>query len=246
MKTKPKTKSLLPTEKTTPCENLGDYLTLIYGREKIGKTTIAAEFPDALFIGFEPGTKALEVYRTDIERWDELLKLAKELRATDRFETLIIDTIDLAYVMCENQVCSDNGWESPSDGEWGAGWKAVKEAFRDAMLALERTGRGIVLLSHEATEEYERPNGKTVTRIVPSLAKTGRKVIEPMLDIWVYYGFNHEGKREMVVRGDDLVSAGTRTKGRFAGINSVDAGNSAEDAYTNFVNAFNTKNESTN
>lgn len=244
MKTGPKKgQSLLPTQKTEPCSALGDYMVLIYGREKIGKTTIASEFPDALFVGFEPGTKSLSVFRTDIDRWEDMNTLAKELRKSDRFQTVIIDTIDLAYVMCEDWVCKTNGWETPGEGEWGAGWKAVKEAFRNAILALERTGRGIVLLSHETTEEYERPNGKTITRIVPSLLKTGRRVVEPMLDIWVYYGFDNDGKREMIIRGDDLVSAGTRTKDRFVGADRISAGGSSEEAYANFVAGFQSRSE---
>ncbi|HOK47887.1 MAG TPA: AAA family ATPase, partial [Bryobacteraceae bacterium] len=66
----------LPTKKTPPRANLGDYSILIYGPTKIGKTTLASQFPEALFLATEPGLNALEAYQIPITSWDGLLAAA--------------------------------------------------------------------------------------------------------------------------------------------------------------------------
>lgn len=242
MKTKAVKPSLLPTELSVPSEDVGEYLTLIYGREKAGKTTLAAQFPDALFMGFEPGTKALRVYSVAIDKWQTALDVVKELKKNPtQFKTVIVDTVDLAYKMAEEAVCSRMGYDHPSDGEWGKGWSAVKDEMRGFLLDLAHTGRGVVLISHESEKEYQRDDGRKTTRIVPSMPKGARDVIEPMLDIWLYYAITSDGKRQLVVKGDDLISAGTRVKEGFVGISRIEAGDCAEDAYKNLITAFKTK-----
>ena len=67
----------LPTKRTEIEKDLSKYTIFLYGREKIGKTTLAAQFPDALFLMFEPGAKSLEIFRIDINTWAEFLEAIK-------------------------------------------------------------------------------------------------------------------------------------------------------------------------
>ena len=68
-------KYTLPDEPKIASQDLKDYMILLYGREKIGKTTWLRSFPDALFLTTEPGTKGLELYEFNSENggctsWD--------------------------------------------------------------------------------------------------------------------------------------------------------------------------------
>ena len=47
----------LPTKKSKIESDLSKYSILLYGKIKIGKTSLAAQFPDALFLMTEPGGK---------------------------------------------------------------------------------------------------------------------------------------------------------------------------------------------
>ena len=71
---------------------------IIYGTEGIGKTTMAAQFPNALFIDTEESTKFLDVRRTEApQSFQELLAQIDYVRQhPDLCDTLIVDTLDWA------------------------------------------------------------------------------------------------------------------------------------------------------
>jgi len=71
----------LPTEKTARSASLSAFTTLIYGKPKIGKSTFAASFPNALFLDTEGGLQSLSVHRVPIHNWKDLLTACGELAA---------------------------------------------------------------------------------------------------------------------------------------------------------------------
>lgn len=55
---------------------------VIYGSEGIGKSSLAAEFPDPLFIDTEGGTAHMDVRRIEKpQSWEEMLSVVKEVAA---------------------------------------------------------------------------------------------------------------------------------------------------------------------
>jgi hypothetical protein len=78
---------------------------LIYGTKKIGKTSLAAQFPDALFMMFEPGGKALSIYQVDCSTWSNALGYLDLLEAqkkagTLKYRTIVLDTGFEAFQKC--------------------------------------------------------------------------------------------------------------------------------------------------
>lgn len=80
---------------------------VLYGVEGIGKTSLAAQCPEPLFIDTEGGTAHLDVRRLQKpESWEELISLIKEVAATpDVCRTLVIDTADWAEAMAIDHIC---------------------------------------------------------------------------------------------------------------------------------------------
>ena len=71
--------------------------TVIYGAEGIGKTTLAAQFPQPLFIDTEGSTKQLDVARLPApSSWEMLLQELDFVRAKRPCATLVFDTVDWA------------------------------------------------------------------------------------------------------------------------------------------------------
>jgi len=227
----------LPTKRTEIEKDLSKYTIFLYGREKIGKTSLAAQFPDALFLMLEPGGKSLEIYRIDINSWSEFLEAIKLLKASTQFKTIVIDTIDLAFKYCSDYMCKKLAIQHPSDEDWGKAWGMIRDEFALSMSSIGKLGRGIVFVSHADEKEIKRLKGEAL-QISPTLPKQGRKVIEPMVDIWGYYGYDKD-VRFLQIRGNEEINAGCRLTNNFIGFDKIPMGSSAAKAYRNFIDAFN-------
>lgn len=229
----------LPLEKSEAKTDLVDFTQLWYGREKIGKTSLLAQYPDLLIFSFEPGCKALSVYETHPKNWAEFKKYIRLLEKTKRFRTIGVDTVDLAYQMCYEYVCTKMGVVHPKDDAWTI-WKMIRTEFAKEVIRLASI-RPTVFLSHESEKELKVRSGEYTHRIIPSMSKQAREVLEPLIDIWAYMRYKDDGNREILIRGTKHISAGHRLPNNFIDISKIDMGKSAEEAYTNFISAFNNK-----
>jgi len=91
----------LPTAPIEPIDQLGAYSWMIYGQKKIGKSSLAGQFPDAFFFMFEPGAKALRIRRVDIGKWEDALGYLDTLEKSPGYcKTVVIDTGFEAYQKC--------------------------------------------------------------------------------------------------------------------------------------------------
>ena len=201
--------------------DLNRYTMLVYGREKIGKTSLFASFPDALFLSTEPGTKALEIFEYNHENggindWNDMRDALEALKATpDRFKTIIVDTVDRAYDMCRDWVSQKKGVEYPSDkNDHGSTWNAVKMEFLHFIHHVSRTGRGLCFTSH-LREVDIKAGGRTVTtKVVPSMSGQARGVVEAVVDLFFYAEYirmkDGSVQRVLVTRGNDYIWGGSR------------------------------------
>lgn len=231
----------LPEEVSNPIVELGGYSLLLYSEPKAGKTSLAAQFPDNMFFMFEPGARALSIFQREVKSWSEFRSYLTLMEKTERFKTVTIDTVDIAYQMCLEWTCKENGWEHPSDGDYGKGWNAVKTEFLAQINRVLKLKRGVIFTSHAAEKEIKSKIGTEYTKIVPTMANGARDICEALVDIWVYM-YHDKGGRSMRIRGNEEVAAGHRLQGNhFQGLDVIPAGKDAETAYKNLVDAFNNK-----
>ena len=234
----------LPTELSVPSTSLGDYSILMYGEKKIGKTSLASKFPGAMFLMFEPGGKGLSIYQTPVATWEEFKAYVQLLKADERFQTLVIDTVDIAYERCFDYVCRMQNIEHPSDvNDFGKTWSLITNEFQKTMLELVSAGKGMIFLSHATEKDFASASGLTYNKIVATMPARSRQFITGFVDIICYYGYygNH---RMLTVQGSDAVDSGNRlennflVKGGTAKIHSIPMGSSAQEGYNNILKAF--------
>lgn len=103
---------LLNLQPVTINKDLKGKYILIYGQPKIGKTTLAAQFPRNLLLAFEPGYNALNNKMVQpITKWAEFKTVLRQLERPEikeKFDTITIDTADIAWDYCEKYICSSN------------------------------------------------------------------------------------------------------------------------------------------
>ena len=170
--------------------DLSGYITYIYGKGGVGKTTLATKAPGALLLATEKGYNALPgVIPQDITSWSEMKQVLRELKKPEvkqRFKTVIVDTIDLAATMCEKYVCAQNDVEKIGEIPYGQGWTLLKREFEETFRAIAQHGYAIFFISHDKDKLFKREDGTEYNQIVPSCSSTCGEIIKNMVDIMAY------------------------------------------------------------
>lgn len=136
--------------------------TVIYGAEGVGKSSLAAKFPNPLFLDTEGGTSRLNVRRIRIGGWEELLETVKEIIATPEVcKTLVLDTADWAEAYCIDYICKKYRQNSIESFGYGKGYTYIQEEFGEFLKLLSKlTELGInpVIIAHGKPRKFELPD----------------------------------------------------------------------------------------
>lgn len=136
---------------------------VIYGAEGIGKTTLAAQFPNPVFIDTEGSTRNFDVARFPTPtRW-ELLKSEAQYAVDhpDELGTLVIDTADWADKLCQKAICKKADKNGIEDFGYGKGYVYAAEEFGRLLDILDRAstvGIHVVFTAHAQLRKVELPD----------------------------------------------------------------------------------------
>ena len=177
---------MLPVEKSKRIIELSQQVILIYGRAKIGKSTLCSKFDSPLFIATEPGLNHLEVFKVNVNKWEKFLEACKDIAdGKHKFKTIIIDTVDELITFCSDWVCRENGIHHPSELPHGKGWHLVTSELRRALVKLASLPYGLVLVSHSELVEVETKTRKYTRYTIPVGGKN-KNIILNMVDIILF------------------------------------------------------------
>ena len=185
VKPKPATVGLLPTAPTKKVKDLNSFSILLYGAPKVGKSTLASQFPHAVFLATEAGLNALEVYQVPVDSWDKFLDVMAEIaKGQHSFQTIVVDTVGNLFKFCSDFICKKMGIKHESDLEWGKGYSLVRDEFLRVVTKLTLLPYGVVFIGHADTIEIKSLTG-AITKSVPQLNKSARDILIPIVDfLW--------------------------------------------------------------
>ena len=199
----------------------GKYV-LVYSLPKVGKTSLAAQFPRALLCAFEIGYHALPgIKPIDIGSWVDFKKVVQQLKlpkAKEMYDTIIIDTVSIATDLCEKYILAQNDVAALGDIPWGGGWSQYKKEFDTPFRELTQLGYGIVFICHskEVNTGIKDADGNDIKGVAPDINKTGLNTVNRLVDIIGYISqeFQPDGtsKRYFYTRQTPTVFAGSRYK----------------------------------
>lgn len=210
--------NLTEIKPTVVSKDLKSKIIFSAGAPKIGKTTMASKFPKPLFAATEAGTNALNgVYVQPIKKWADFRKFVKELGKTEvqgMFETIVVDTVDILWDLCEDFVLSANGVTKVGDIPFGAGYGMIEKEFDKKLREIPMMGYGLVLISHSTTVTITSITGEESDQYQSTLPKRAKKVVNRMADIsgHILPVVNEKGEQEtrLYMRETPLVQAGSR------------------------------------
>lgn len=221
----------IPNTKPAPVVELSRQLILIYGAPKAGKTTLAAQFPDSIFLATEAGLNNTDAMRwvydaakpsNDsanyvIRKWEDLLSAAREIVAGKTHRTIIIDTIGNACALADRYICEKAGEEYKGDGKlgYGKGGSMIASEIKRFLTGLSGTGIGVVLIAHATSRAVSTPAGE-ITKTAPHIPGDTKdrdvyNLILGMCDLVLYTDMGMDGKRQVRTKPRPTYDAGDRS-----------------------------------
>jgi len=196
-------------------------IATILGDAGLGKTSIAATFPEPIFIRAEDGLQsipldsrpdAFPLLSSTSQLWEQLKALINEKH---NYKTVVIDSVTaLERMFIDEVVASDPKQPKTINqalGGYGAGLQAVAalhQRVRKAAALLVNNGVNVVFIAHADTDTIELPDSDPYTRYNLRL---GKKSVAPYVDDVDLVGFI---KLQTFTTGDGerkkAISDGTR------------------------------------
>ena len=205
---------------TTISRDLKGKFVCIYSLPKVGKTSLACQFPKNLLLAFEKGYNAIGGARpVDITKWSDFKLVLRQLEkpeARQMYDTVTIDTVGLAWDMCEQFVCAQNGVQKIADIPWGGGYSACKKEFESCLRKITQLGFGLVVIAHVEKRTEKRADDSEVEILGPAIPKRAYEIVNQLVDIIGYIDvtWDEEGNSErwLYTRKTPTVMAGSRFK----------------------------------
>lgn len=196
---------------TASVPKIGPQVITICGDAGLGKSSLAATFPNPIFIRCEDGVsripqqirpKALPVVRSEDQLWDQLKAVVAE---EHNFQTCVIDTISAADRMFVQSILKQDGRAKSINqalGGYGAGYSALAARHQQMRNAAEmmriKRNMNVVFLAHTEVGTMRLPDQDDFSRY--SLRMTHDKSLPPYLDDVDAVGFL---RQHIVLKGDD-------------------------------------------
>ena len=192
----------------------------IYSLPKVGKTSMACQFPKNLLLGFEHGWNAIGgVKAIDVTKWADFKLILRQLEkpeAKTMYDTITIDTIGIAWDACEQYICAQNGVQKIADIPWGGGYSACKKEFESCLRKITQLGYGLVIIAHVERRIEKRADDSEVEILGPAIPKRAYEIVNQLVDIIGYIDvtWDEEGNSErwLYTRKTPTVMAGSRFK----------------------------------
>ena len=135
---------------------------VIYGPEGIGKTSIAAQFPNPVFIDTEGSTSNMDVARMDKpSSWSILMQQIDFVKQTMPCQTIVIDTVDWAERLCIDFIVAAGNKTSITQFGYGEGFIKLEEEygrFLNKLSDVAEMGINVVLTAHAKIVKFEQPD----------------------------------------------------------------------------------------
>lgn len=176
---------------------------VIYGPEGIGKSTLAAAFPNPLFLDVEDGTAQLDVSSVPCPNWDALFATVKTLAGNPHgAQTIIIDSADWAEKALIEHMLRQSGKSSIEDFGFGKGYTILAEnwmRFLGECDKLTAAGLHVVFTAHSLVKRMSPPDQTDgYDRYELKLSKQVAPLLKEWSDVLLFCNF-----KVLVVEGTD-------------------------------------------
>lgn len=187
---------------------------LLYGVDGIGKTSLAAEFPDPIYLATEgerPPSDVDLVTPGTIESFDELLDVFGELLTEEHDrKSVILDSLDGLEPLVWRATCQRIGVATIEEPGYGRGYIETDTEWNElmsAVSALARRGICVIMLAHPEIVRFDSPVTDPYSRYQPKLHKRANALVREKSDIVAFMNYRVSIKEKEVARQTKVAHA---------------------------------------
>ena len=146
----------------------------------------------------------------------QVLRQLEKPEAKELYDTITIDTVGIAWQMCEDFICAQNGVQKIADIPWGGGYSSCKKEFENCLRKITQLGYGLVIIAHVERRIEKRADDSEVEILGPQIPKRAYEIVNQLVDIIGYIDItwdeNGNAERWLYTRKTPTVMAGSRFK----------------------------------
>lgn len=180
-------------------------IVVMYGVDGIGKTSLAAEWPDPLYLPTEgerpPSDVEMQTPGT-IETYDALLDIFGELLTEDHeFKTVIVDSLDGLENLVWDATCERLSVSSIEEPGYGKGYVEADTEWREflgGVGALSRAGINVVMLAHPEIVRFDSPTTDPYSRYTLKMHKRANALVREQADVVAFMNYRISLKEKEV------------------------------------------------
>jgi hypothetical protein len=188
---------------------------LLYGIEKIGKSTLAASAPKPIFVPTEDGLGQIDCARFPLATNYEQVTTNLEALLTNEHDygTVVVDSGDWLERLIYDRTCKASNVTSIelAAGGYGKGYTAALAYWReilDMLDACRERGMIVIIICHAIVEKFDDPDSVSYDRYSPKLHK---KTSGPLLTEWADAVLFATRKIRVAVQKEGMKSRATAT-----------------------------------
>lgn len=144
------------------------------------------------------------------------LRQLEKPEAKEMYDTITIDTVGIAWDLCEQYICAQHGVQKIGDIPWGGGYSACKKEFESCLRKITQLGYGLVIIAHVERRIEKKADDSEVEILGPAIPKRAYEIVNQLVDIIGYIDitWDAEGNSErwLYTRKTPTVMAGSRFK----------------------------------
>lgn len=184
---------------------------VIYGGHGIGKSTLASQFPDPIFISTEDGLDSLDVtsFPKAANIKDVVDSIKTLIKEDHDFKTVVVDSVD--WLVEPLIVSNVEATHEAKDLAYGKGQMLVAEEFREILQGLDvlrhKRGMNVVLIAHAAVVKFEDPRTEPYDRYQPKLPNRCNALLQEWADVIAFAAF------KVIIRKSDTGFNNQKTRG---------------------------------